>query len=556
MDDNSTPEFADMAVVNSKTYTVDLSRRWADAFAVKDGVIIGVGTEADISKLIGPQTEIVDAEGRLVLPGIIDAHTHCYEGARAELFELQLPPNVNVDTMLESVRVARESRKPGSWIVGGAWSSALAPQLSSRDALAAYDRATGDHPTVLRELSYHARYANSAAMRLAGIDRSTPDPDNGTIVRAADGTPTGLLLEAACGLIDSTVPPYTLNDQMAAARHAVAKYNGFGVTGFTHAVTSEATMRIFKELDDAGDLRAWIATCIATESLITPQRDGIGDGVVARRDSYASRHVAIDFVKYFMDGVPATRTAAFMDPYVAEDGGPGPLVQPFHAVQQLTDLIAPLDAQGIHVKVHAIGDKAIHDVLDAIENVRKQNGRNGPQHQIAHLSHILPDDIPRLSELNVMADLCPPLWFPNATIARNRAVLGQERADRSWPVRSLLKAGTHVCIGTDWPALAPSPNPWPGMSALITRENPEGIVSGQLGPDQAIDLAAAIPLYTLNPAISMGFGELTGSIAVGKFADFIILDRNLFEIPPRAISETRVLQTYFAGKRVYASDER
>lgn len=556
MGSNSSSQFADLAVVNSKTYTVDPLRRWVEAFAVKDGVIIRVGSRADIGKLIGPQTETLDAEGRMVLPGIIDAHTHCYEGARAELFELQLPPGASFDMMLESVREARASRKDGTWIVGGAWSSALAPQLSSLDSLAAYDRATGDCPTVLRELSYHARYANSAAMRRAGIDRSTPDPDNGKIVRAADGTPIGLLLEAACGLIDSTVPPYPLSDQKAAARHAVAKYHSFGVTGFTHAVTSEATMKVFKELDDSNGLQAWVATCIATESLITPQRDGIGEGVIARRNSHASRHVAVNFVKYFMDGVPATRTAAFMEPYVASDGAPELLMEPFHAVQQLSDLIVPLDARGIHVKVHAIGDRAIHDVLDAIENVRKRNGQNGPQHQIAHLSHILPSDVPRLAELNVMADLCPPLWFPNATIARNRAVLGAERAYRSWPVRSLLEAGAHVCIGTDWPALAPSPNPWPGMSALITREDPEGLFSGQLGPEQAIDLSATIPLYTLNPAISMGFGELTGSIAVGKSADFIILDRNLFEIPPREISETRVSQTYFAGRKVYACGDR
>ena len=312
-------------------------------------------------------------------------------------------------------------------------------------------------------------------------------------------------------------------------------------------------MRIFKGLDDAGQLNAWIATCIATDSILTPERDGIGAPVIKSRGVYRSEHIAVDYVKFFMDGVPGARTAAFHRPYVPGPDGVARTANSLHSVSELGDLIRPLDREGIHVKVHAVGDRAIHDTLDAVENVRSTNGWSGPQHSIAHLGYISDDDIARLKPLNVLADLCPPLWYPNAILANNATVLGGDRNDKAWPIADIVRSGAAVAVGTDWP-IVESPNPWPGVASLITRKDPTGAFPGQFRPEQAISLEEALPLCTLNVAQSMGIGRITGSITPGKCADFILLDRDIFSIAAGDIAETQVLRTYFSGRLIHSSD--
>ena len=438
------------------------------------------------------------------------------------------------------------------WITGGAWGPALAEQLGREEALRALDAVTGDRPVVLRDLSFHSRWANSAALRAAGIGPHTPDPENGVIVRdAITGRPTGLLFETAGFVMESAVPAWTEAENRAAAARSVALYNSLGVTGFQLAVATRTTLQTYKALEEAGGLSARVAMYLAMEPGLAQPRDGIGEELVADRAPFSTPRISVDFAKFFMDGVPSMRTSSFVEPYLSgPDGDNSFRGRSHYTVEDLARRMIPLDAEGLSVKIHAVGDQATKDALDAITIVRRTNGA-GPQHSIAHMNFIRPEDIARLAGLNVLADLCPPMWFPSGPMQAMTRLLGPERVARSWPIRTILESGADAVAGTDWPAVAPSPSPWPGLSSMVTRRNPYSAAPETHAPEQAIDLASAIRLYTLAPSRAMRVGEVTGSLESGKSADLIVLDRNLFEIPPEQIVETQVLATLFEGQTVH-----
>jgi predicted amidohydrolase YtcJ len=394
---------------------------------------------------------------------------------------------------------------------------------------------------------HHSRVANSRAIAAAGlghIEAAASSPRE--VVRDAAGKPTGLLHEMAGATVDAAAPPWTDDQLQQSARHGVALLNSLGVTGFNLAVASRATVAAFHRLDASGALTTRIAAYIDHRSPLTAERDGIGVAFVAERRAFSTSRIHIDFAKFFVDGVPSQRTASMMQDY--RDGSTG--AQSLFGIVELADLIAPLDRQGMSVKVHAIGDRAIHEVLDAIALVRGRYGA-GPPHQIAHLNFILPDDVARMAGLNVVADLCPPLWFPSAISRRLADLLGQEYVDRSFPIRDMLRAGVLAAAGTDWPAVSPSPSPWPWLATLITRKHPSGEVAGVHSPEQRLSLEEALPLFTINPARAMRIDGEAGSLTPGKSADIIILDRDLTAIAAEDIVSTQVVATFFEGRGVY-----
>ncbi|WP_076858370.1 amidohydrolase [Bradyrhizobium mercantei] len=547
---------ADLVLRDARFYTLDPALPWADCIAIGQGRILAVGSSSDIEPFVDRSTEFKELGGRMVLPGIIDAHCHVFEGARSRLFEIEISPIASLSELLGIVEAA--ASKPGRrWITGGTWGPALAELFATESALRALDEVSADRPVVLRDVSFHSRFANSVALAAAGIRKDTRDPPNGVIVRDPEsGVPTGLLHEAAAFNMDEAAAPWSEHENLDAARSSIALYNGLGVTGFQLAVASRATMSIYKMVDDAGGLSARIGMTIAMEAGLAQARDGIGPEAIATRKQFASPHIDVDFAKFFMDGVPSMRTAAFVEPYLIPSAGQARFRgQSFYSVADLADRITSLDREGISVKIHAIGDQAIRDTLDAIAIVRANNGTGGPQHQIAHLNFIAPSDLPRLRELNVLADLCPPMWFPSAHMQSMSRLLGPERVERSWPIRSLLELGTDAAAGTDWPAIAPTPSPWPGLSAMVTRRNPYSHSSETHSSHEALDLATAIELYTSRPARALRIDDRAGSLSPGKSADMIVLDRNLFEIAPEAIAETKVLATLFEGRCVHGTLE-
>ncbi|UJW82633.1 amidohydrolase [Hydrogenophaga sp. SL48] len=531
--------------------TMDENRPWAEAIAVRDGRIVAVGSMEDARQAL-PDAPLVRLPGEMVTPGLLDVHNHFVWAGRAELYEMFVPPVFSLDQVLDAVRETAAGKAPGEWIVGGIWGSALIGQID-RNARLRLDEAAGGRPVMLRDDSHHNRFVSSAALAAAGIDGDTPNPTNGSIVRdPATGEATGLLLEAACSLVEIAVAralDAAPQLDVEAAAHAVKRLNAVGVTGMQEALTTRAVMRALKTLDDEGRLSAWVMGSLPmTEAPLAPGE--MPDELQALRDDFRTRHFLPDAGKIFLDGVPTSRTAAMLEPYLADAvhgccfrGGTT------LTVPQLARVLSDCEQKNIRVKIHCTGDASTRAALDAIDVLRSFNGP-GLQHHIAHATFIDPAEIPRFAELNVVADLSPPLWFPSVIIEAIRTTVAQPVVDRMAPIRSLLDAGALIAGGSDWPVV-PDPNPWPAMQGMVTRRDPSGRLEGALVPEQAIGVQDALRAYTINAAQATGLADRAGSIQAGKSADLAVLDRRVFDIDPAELGQTRVLQTWFEGRCVH-----
>lgn len=548
---------ADVVVRNGAIYTLDRTNPWAEAVAIRDGKLALVGSNEAARAVTGAKTRVVDLGGKMAMPGILDVHNHHLMGGRATLFECTFPPSLSFEQILDTVHARAITAAKDEWIVGGIWRSDLLPRLASSEARRALDAASLGRPVMLRDDTQHNRWVNTRALELAGITAATPAPANGEIVKdGATGEPIGLLFEHASALAEKAATatgPYTAAKDIAASERAVQILNSYGVTGFQDALASLPILAAMKAVDDKGALSAWaVASLPAFEAPFTA---GLaGDALFAQREAFRGRHLKPDFVKFVLDGVPTAKTAAFLEPYIAD---------PVHGccfrggtsltLPELARWIAKCEKLGFGVKVHCAGDAAVRQTLDAIDIVRSFNGPTRLVHHIAHASYIDPPDIKRFKELNVVADLCPIIWYPNAIVEAIKAAVPEERAIRFWPNRDLLEAGVLLAAGSDWPVV-PTPDPWIGIETMITRRDPQGAFPGALWPEQALDLKTVLEVYTINAARAMGLDTVAGSLEVGKSADLIVLDQNLFEIAPDAIADTKVLMTFFEGRVVHQRD--
>lgn len=546
---------ADLIVRNARVYTMDGAQEWAAEFAVKGGRFIAVGGAGSTDGLIGPETRTIDAAGRMVMPGLVDVHCHPMMGGRAELFETRFSYAERLDAVIDHIGRAAAGTPEGGWIVGGQWGLDQLPAINTVEALARLDAASGGRPVLLRDESYHNRWLNSEALRRAGITPETAEPEMGSFGRdPTTGVLTGVLIEAASGLAEQALSAsghHTEAKDRAAMARSVATLNGFGVTAFLDAIASQPAMAALKELDRRGALTAW-AVCAMPASRPSFETGLTGDELLALRDTFRSAHVRPDFVKIFLDGVPGARTAAFHEPYMPDPAfGCCFRGATMMSVPELIRWLGKCEKLGLSVKIHCAGDAAVSQALDAVEVVRAFEGPTRLTHHIAHASYIAPADIGRFAELGVVADLSPILWYPTPFLEGHKAAMGKERAERFWPNRDLQIAGALMAGGSDWPVV-PNPDPWDGIEGLVTRRNPSGAFGGAaLWPEQAIDLATALAVYTINSAKALGLGETIGSIEPGKSADFIMLDRNLFDRPADEIADTKVLATFFEGRAIH-----
>ena len=435
--------------------------------------------------------------------------------------------------------------------MAGPYGAAALAGMEAPGALAALDAASQGRPVALIHVSGHSRFANSRALELAGIDSSTPDPGDGHIVRDARGQPTGLLHEAACWPVRDAIPKLSPAELVEVGREALRYLNGLGITGFCDASATREMLEVFKRLDEEGTLSCWAGFNLA----LHPSSLGYDAKGAARlraeRRALCGPHMIADFAKVFLDGVPSLRTAAMFSPYAAAPEEP-PIAMTLDR-DGLAAVIGDFDAEGMGVKVHAIGDRAVRTVLDAVEIVRARNGFGGPQHHIAHGQFILEQDIPRLRTLNVLADMNPPLWFPNAASLTHERVIGPERYARSWAVRDILDSGAAIAIGSDWMTIAAELDPWEALAGLVMRRDPRGRFPGVHRADQALSVEQALPLHTRNPAVAMRFGDRTGALVQGLSADLIVLDRDIAAIDPAGIAGTRVDATLFEGRIVHGT---
>lgn len=545
-------EFADQVLLNGAIYTVDAENSWAYAVAIVDGKFTGVGSDAEIRQFIGPETREIDLQGKMVMPGIIDIHIHPIEGAMAELYDCSFPFTSTVDDMLATVSDCVDETPEGEWIRGGQWPVQL---LAADPPIGAelLDSVAPQNPVFLMDSTVHNGWVNSAALERLNIDQETVDPRGGIIFRDSDGIPTGLLADDAAYNAMTILPDYSQEQYEAAVIWTVDLLNSFGITGYKEALSEAGSLNAYSTLDRSGKLSMRVAT-----SLIWKRSWSQGDDQhqqnIEQRDSYRTARVNPDFIKIFLDGIPPTRTAYLLEPYVATAGFDANFRgNPLQDSAALAKDVTAFDAAGLTVKMHAAGDGASRQGLDAIEAARRTNGSSGLRHEISHAGMLHPDDIDRFAELDAIPEMAPILWHPIPGLAEAQiSVIGKDRAERTFPIRSLVEAGALPAYGSDWPAVVPTPNPWPGIEAMVTRRNPyPGSPQDAKWEEQAVDLATAIKIFTLNGARALKLESITGSIEVGKSADLIVLDQNIFEIPASDIGSTRVMTTILEGRSVY-----
>ena len=542
---------ADAVYTNGLIYTVNPDQATAEALAVSDGKIIAVGSNDEVRALVSDETRVVDLDGRMLMPGIHDMHAHPMEAGEKYNFQCAFPFTFTMDQIVAKITECAAETPPGEWIRGGQWAMELmeTETVPHKDIL---DAITREHPIYLGDSTVHGAWLNSRALTELGIDEGTPDPQGGVILRDP-GTlePTGVLVDNAAYNILDDLPAYTDEQYEAALAWSMREMNKVGITSVKEALTDGRSLKAYRGLDQDGRLTMKVSTSIAWRMHWIDYEKN-----VRTRADYATENVGTDFIKIMLDGIPPTRTSAMLDPYLPDekhgDSFTGKLI---HSPEQLTEDMINLDGQGLTVKIHATGDRAVRVTLDAIEAARKANGDSGMMHEISHAELIHPDDIPRFSELNAVAEFSPILWYPSPLVQVMAQVIGEERAGRFWPTRSLLEAGAHVIYGSDWPSVVPDPNPWPGIEAMVTRRNPYIEAPDELWPEQAVDLETALRIFTINGAVAGKQADRTGSIEVGKSADFIVLDRNIFQVPVEDISETKVVLTVVSGKEVYGSEE-
>jgi predicted amidohydrolase YtcJ len=535
------PAPADLVFRHGAVYTVDGPRSWAEAVAVTQGRIVFVGTDAAAAAWIGPLTRVVDLTGKMLLPAFHDSHVHPVSGG-IEAVECNLHGLASPDEVLAAIRAYAVAHPQAPWIRGGGWELTVFPAGNPSKAL--LDGVVPDRPAFLESSDGHSAWANSKALAVAGITKATPDPPHGRIERDASGEPSGTLREEAVHLVSTHLPPRTAKEYEDGLRKGLDVANAFGLTSLEEASASKDDLEAYAALDAAGALSARVSASIYVDT-----DKGLADvpRLKELRAHYRGQRFRADAAKIFADGVIETRTAAVLEPYIGfgTDRGKTNLdPADFRA------LATVLDREGFQIHVHAIGDRAVRDTLDAFEAAQKANGVRDSRHHIAHLELIDPADVPRFRRLGVIANF-QPFWAngDEYITKMTEPELGPARSRWIYPIASVEKAGGVTTFGSDWSVS--SMNPLDGIEVAITHREPTKGPGSAWLPEERIDLPDAIAGYTIRGAYLDFTEKETGSIEVGKAADLIVLDRNLFEIPPSQIHEAKVLWTLLDGKEVY-----
>jgi predicted amidohydrolase YtcJ len=522
-----------LIVTGARVWTGDARRPWAEAVAVRGERIAAVGTAAEVERLAGPGTRRVEAGGRMVTPGFIDAHVHFLDGG----FGLGSVKLRDAATRAEFVRRIAEFARTapaGAWVLGGDWDHELwGGELPRRDWI---DAVTPDRPVWVNRLDGHMSLANGAALRAAGVTAATPDPPGGTIVRGPGGEPTGILKDNAMELVDKVVPdpPLAAKDRAleAAMRYAAEQ----GVTSVHHMGTWD-DLEVFRRARDAGRLRVRIHAAVP---LATWQR--LRDEVAAR--GRGDDWLRIGGLKGFVDGSLGSRTAAFNAPYDDAPASTGLLV---NKPEDLYAWTSGADRAGLQVIVHAIGDRAIHLQLDVFERVAREDGPRDRRFRIEHAQHLAAADIPRFAALGVVASMQPYHAIDDGRWAEK--AIGAERARTTYAFRSLLDARATLAFGSDWP-VAPAV-PLLGLYAALTRRTLDGRHPEGWVPSQKITLDEALAAYTRDAAWAAFDERGLGTLEAGKLADLVVLDRDLTRIPAPEIRDAKVLLTVAGGRVVF-----
>jgi predicted amidohydrolase YtcJ len=541
------PEFV---ITNARIHTQDATHRIVAALAVRGKTILATGSDADMRALAGPGTRLVDLGGRVVLPGLIDAHIHPAQSAQ-DLDKCDLH-----DRLLAAAEVRAEigrclqARRPG----GHEWFEAVQVNASTLVlSRADLDAMRSDGPLVLESADGHSSWGNSAALAAAHIDRNTRDPLGGRIERDPRGEPTGALRDAAAETLSAAIPSAPPAVQAGRLARALALMSASGLTSVQDAAVGDTEMSLYKYLYERRQLQMRVRGCFYLTDLAAPA-DKVVAAATAFRDKWRLDPdlLRADSVKIFADGVIEypTQTAALLSPYLDGAGHPTTNSGPTYFQQDnLNRIVAGIEAAGMTVHVHAIGDRAVRQSLDAFAFARAQGLGSDNRDQIAHLELVDPADFARFKALAVIANfqLQWATWDPSYIEQATLPYLGPERSRYLYPARSLLDAGARIAGGSDWGVS--TFNAFEAMEHAVTRS--QGAGAKALLPEQSVPLAVMVDAYTRNAAYALRQETTTGSLEPGKRADLVVLDRDIFAIDPFELHATRVLATYLDGRQVY-----
>ncbi len=540
---------------NGSILTMDPATPHAQALAVRGGRLLAVGADKDVLNLQGPHTKLHDLYGQFVMPGLVESHTHALWGACRTLYDIYVGFAASLDQLLEATRDRCKQNSPDQIVYGGPWRPVMREEMGANPR-ALLDAISTDHMIVLHDASQHILWCNSRALQMAGIGDDAKDVAGGVIERdPATGKPNGILAETA-GAPIRTLVDRTEAQLADASREFVRYFNSLGFTAFKEPMAFEEELRAYHAADARNELTLHMAAHIVHSS-------PLGDSLVPMDDmdrlrrTYASTNIRTDFAKLFLDGVVPGFTASFIEPYLAEGGydvgshDPDAtlLIKPATLNQMLIDL----DARGYTVKMHAVGSNAIRKGLDAIAAARAANGPSGLRHEVAHCNYVSDADLGRFAELGAVAEQSPKMWFPNPGTPIQTALLGADRVQKNHRIADLVHAKAEMTYASDWPAAAPDANPWSGLSGMLTRTNANPAYPGVLAPAQAITLAQALPLFTTNGARSLRMEADTGTLIAGRWADFVVLQTDLTQMPAPEIAAVLPQQTIWKGQIVHAA---
>ena len=535
---------ADIVLTNGKVYTVNSKQPWAEAVAVKDGKVMEVGSAKEIAAFVGQRTRVIDLGGAFAMPGFIDDHIHpaqpyLYEEGGALLF----PESFSKTQIAEAVAAYLKKNPKAPYIIGEKWAVPLFPNgHPNKEWL---DSLISDRPAVLRDETRHGAVVNTAMLRLAGITKDTPQPQGGYIEKdPRTGEPTGYLAETAQQAVFSKLPMYADEVWERSLKRAMQKLTAWGVTAYTDASTSAPQFRVYRKMEREGSLNLHVSGSVpmndwAKDRVVDPEP------VVAMADEYRSPLFDPIGRKWWGDGTPLSKTSLMVAEYVG--GGHGGM----NVDKTDFDRMVFEARKGALVRVHAGGDGTGRAILDVFEQVRKLSPERSSQCQhVAHNFFLRDEDIPRFHRLNVVANFSPVIYYRSPSMSVLEKTVGAENMRYFANIKKAIDGGVHVSIGSDWPTGVMDANPLRELQILVTRRNPyEKNTDKPLG--DTIRLEDAIRVMTMGGAYSMRKENEIGSLEKGKAADMIVLDRNLFEIDPDSIIDTRVVYTIFAGKIVH-----